>query len=225
VSTSPFQPIDQHDWFVRSGRWFSRIAALGADLDLPETLVLPGNRPTILAGNHRSLFDLVATMAIFNKFGVSSRIQVRADLMQSGAGARLLHSIGCIPTSTAHRVSAERTSIETVATGQLLSLMPEGRLYRPTEWVGGAGPGKPGISRIALATEAVVVPVGLSGTEVVWPRGKPPRLAVPRPKVTVRLGPAIELNSSNHDDNAAQVMDGIRAVLRSMNDPHAVETD
>jgi putative phosphoserine phosphatase / 1-acylglycerol-3-phosphate O-acyltransferase len=221
-SSSPFAPIDQHDWFVRSGRWFTRIAAIGADLDLPDTLTLPGNRPTILVGNHRSLFDLVATMAIFSKFGVSSRIQVRADLMEKGPGARLLRSIGCIPTSSSTRASAERASIETVQKGQLLSLMPEGRLCKPGEWMGGVGPGRPGVSRIALATDAVIVPVGFSGTELVWPRGKPPKVQFPRPKVTMRMGPAMELASTDHDENAEQVMDGLRSLLRSMGDPHAL---
>lgn len=198
------------------------MAKLGAVLDLPDTLSLPNNRPTILAGNHRSLFDLVATMAIFTKFGLSSRIQVRADLMESGPGAKLLHGIGCIPTSSAKRVSAERTSIETVEKGQLLSLMPEGRLTKPAEWVRGVGPARGGVSRIALATNAVVVPVGFSGTELVWPRGKPPKVQFPRPKVTIRVGPAIELASEDHEANTRQVMAGISDVLESVGDPHAL---
>lgn len=222
LSLHPFNPIDQHDFFQRSGRWFTRVATLGADLDLPETLSLPNNRPTILAGNHRSLFDLVATMAIFTKFGLSSRIQVRADLMASGPGAKLLHGIGCIPTSTTERASAERASIETVAKGQLLSLMPEGRLCAPKDWVRGVGPGRTGVSRIALLTDAVVVPVAFSGTEKVWPRGRPPQLQLPRPKVTIRIGDAIELPSTDHDANTKLVMDGISDLLASMGDEHAL---
>lgn len=160
-------------------------------------------------------------MAIFTKFGLSSRIQVRADLMDSGPGARLLHGIGCIPTSSANRASAERAAIEAVERGQLVSMMPEGRLCSPKEWVRGVGPGRAGVSRIALLTDAVVVPVGFSGTELVWPRGRPPKLQLPRPKVTLRVGPAIELTSTDHDENTRLVMDGIVGVLEKIGDPHA----
>lgn len=198
------------------------MAAAVSDLDLPDTLSLPQNRPTLLVGNHRSLFDLVATMVIFTKFNISSRIQVRADLMESGPGARFLHGIGCIPTSTEKRESAERISIETIEKGHLLSMMPEGRLCKPSEWVRGVGPLRPGVSRIALATGAVVVPVGFSGTERVWPRGKPPKVQWPRPQVTLRLGPAMELASTDHEANAHQVHEGLAEVLASIGDPYAL---
>lgn len=193
-----------------------------ADLHLPEVLPLPANRPVVLAANHRSLLDLAVAMAVLTKFDLSSRIQIRADLMEKGPGARLLHGIGAIPTSTRLRESSERASIEAVAAGHLLALMPEGRLCRPDEWVNGVGPGRPGVSRIALATEAVVVPIGFSGTERVWPRGRPPRFQFPRPQVRVAVGAPIELASTNHADNAQQVMDAIAAVLASLGDPHAL---
>ncbi|MDA3038511.1 MAG: lysophospholipid acyltransferase family protein [Actinomycetota bacterium] len=217
-----FRPTAQHDWFQRSGRWFTRVTRAVADLDLPEVLPLPDNRPVILAANHRSLLDLAVAMAVFSRFGLSSRIQVRADLMEKGPGARLLHSIGAIPTSTRHRESSERASIEAVSAGHLLSLMPEGRLCRPDEWVRGVGPGRPGVSRIALATGAVVVPIGMSGTERVWPRGRPPRLQLPRPRVRVGVGAPVELASTNHADNSQQVMEAIADVLVHLYDPHAV---
>ncbi|MFT7600439.1 MAG: 1-acyl-sn-glycerol-3-phosphate acyltransferase [Acidimicrobiales bacterium] len=222
MSANLFTPTDQHDFFLQAGRWFTEAAKLGVDFDLPDKLSLPGNRPTILAGNHRSLFDLVATMAIFTKFGVSSRIQVRADLMESGPGAAFLRRLGCIPTSSAKRESAEKTSVEAVGNGQLLSLMPEGRLHKPSDWVRGVGAPRSGISRIALATDAVVVPVAFSGTEKVWPRGKAPKIQFPRPKVMIRIGPAIELTSTDHDENARMVMRGISDALAEMGDVHAL---
>ncbi len=193
-----------------------------ADLDLPEVLPLPDNRPVILAANHRSLLDLAIAMAVFSRFGLSSRIQIRADLMEKGPGAKLLHSIGAIPTSTTLRESSERASIEAVAAGHILSLMPEGRLCKPEEWVRGVGPGRPGVSRIALATGAVVVPIGFSGTERVWPRGRPPKFQVPRPKIRVGVGPPVELASTSHADNSKQVMEAIADVLVALEDPHAV---
>lgn len=221
-SGSPFTPIAQHDFFQRSGRALTQLARLSADLDLPETLPLPHNRPVVFAGNHRSLFDLIATMVIFSKFDLSSRIQVRADYMEKGPGAKFLHAIGCIPTSSAKRVSAERAAIESVERGELVSVMPEGRLHASKDWVRGVGPGRPGISRIALATDAVVVPVGFSGTEKAWPRGGKPYLGLSRPKVVLRVGPAIELPTNDHDENSRVVMAGLSDLLASIGDAHAL---
>lgn len=194
------------------------MTSTAATLDLPDKLSLPQNRPVILAANHRSLLDFPVAMALFSRFDVSVRIQIQAAYMQSGAGAKLFQSVGAIPTSRAHRESSERESIEAIENRQLLALMPEGRLYRPDEWKRGVGNGKPGVSRIALATGAVVVPVGCSGTEEVWPRAGSPRLGWPRRPVRVRLGEPIELASTDHNDNAVQVMSAISDILIEMGD-------
>ena len=186
------------------------LARLGANLDLPDSLRLPRNRPVVMAGNHRSLLDLAATMAIFSKFDVSSRILVRQDMVENGLGGRYLRSIGCIPTSTDRREQAEAEAVAALQRGHIVSLMPEGRLVPPHDWSHrGVGPGRPGVSRIATAVDAVVVPVGFTNTEKVWPRGRPPRVSVPRPQVFLRVGDAIEMESTDHQENADRVMDAI----------------
>ncbi len=206
-------PIDQHDWFVRSGAVMGNLARLGAKVHLPEVLTLPTNRPVIMAGNHRSLLDLAVTMAIFSKFGVSSRIMVREDLVNHGIGGKYLRSIGCIATSKDRRDESEAEAIAALKAGHMVSLMPEGRLVSPEDWVDGVGPGRQGVSRIALAANAVVVPVGFSSTEKVWPRSRPPRLRFPRPDVYLRVGPAFELDSTDHQVNADKVMKAISDLI------------
>ncbi len=195
--------------FQRSGKALAGIGRLAADFDFPDTLRMVANRPILMAGNHRSLFDLVATMAIFTQFDVSSHILVRADLMEKGPGAKFLHGIGCIPASSSKRVSAERAAIGHLLDGKVVSIMPEGRLVRESEWVNGVGPGRPGVSRIARAAGAVVIPVGFSGTEKVWPRGRPPKLQWPRPTVRIRIGDPIDFDSDDHVANARVVMEAV----------------
>ncbi len=189
------------------------LARLGAKIHLPDVLTLPQNRPIVLAGNHRSLLDLAVTMAIFSKFGVSSRIMVREDLFDHGVGGKYLRSIGCIATSKDRRDESEAEAIEALRAGYMVSLMPEGRLVHPEDWVGGVGPGRQGVSRIATAVDAVVVPVGFSNTEKVWPRARPPRVRIPRPDVHLRVGPAIEMDSTDHQVNADKVMAAISALI------------
>jgi len=202
-------PIDQHDWFIRSGRMMAALGSVVTRYDLPEVLTLPGNRPVLFAGNHRSLLDLVVTMAVFTRFGLSSSILVREDFVNSGLGGRYLRSIGCIATSKQRAREAELEAVSALRSGHLVSMMPEGRLNAPSSWVNGVGPGRPGVSRIAVAADAVVVPIGFIGTERVWPRGKPPRIRVPRRGVTLRVGSAIEMESTDHQVNADRVMAAI----------------
>lgn len=189
------------------------VARIGAKIHLPDVLTMPQNRPVIMAGNHRSLLDLAVTMAIFSKFGISSKIMVREDLVNSGPGGAYLRSIGCIATSRDRREESEAEAIAALRAGHMVSMMPEGRLVKPEDWVGGVGPGRHGVSRIALAVDAVVVPVGFSNTERVWPRNRAPRVHFPRPDVHLRVGPAIELDSTDHQVNADKVMAAISALI------------
>ncbi len=206
-------PTEEHDWFVRSGKGMATVARLGAKIHLPDVLTMPSNRPILMAGNHRSLLDLAVTMAIFSKFGISSRIMVREDLMDSGLGGKYLRSIGCIATSKDRKEESEAEAIEALMAGHLVSMMPEGRLVKPEEWVDGVGPGRHGVSRIATAANAVIVPVGFSNTERVWPRARPPRMQFPRPDVHLRVGPSFELESTDHQVNADRVMAAISGLI------------
>ncbi len=211
---SPYaQPIEKHAAFMRGAKVMSLMARSVAKLDFPDGLGLVSNRPMLFAGNHRSLFDMVATMAIFDKFGVSCRIMLRGDLMEKGPGAAFLHSIGCIPTSKAHREVAEAEAIASLLRGELVAMMPEGRLIPPDQWVNGVGPGRPGVARIARETGAVILPVAFSGTEVLWPRGRLPRPRIPRQPVRLRIGPPLELSGDDDSADAVRVMAAISAIL------------
>ena len=174
-----------------------------ARLDVPDSIRLLRDRPILFAGNHRSLFDVFATLAVLGRFQVSSRILIRADLVDSGATGVLLRRLGSIATSRTNRQEAEDSAVEALELGQTVSLMPEGRLVPPEERsASGVGPGRPGLSRIARRSGAAVIPVAFVGTDQVWPRGGVPRLGLPRPQVKIRFGEPMELTG---DDDQANV--------------------
>jgi len=207
------QPTDQHERFVTAGRWCTELARPFANLDLPDALRVVGDRPMLFAGNHRSFFDVIATLAIFGKFGVSSRILIRADLVDSGASGLLLRRLGSIAASRTNRQEAEDAAVEALVMGQTVSMMPEGRLVPAADRAeSGVGPGRPGLSRIARRAGAAVVPVAFVGTDAVWPRGSLPRLRRRRPTVKVRLGRPMEMTG---DDDQANV-DAFMAELGSL---------
>lgn len=211
------QPTEFHERFLTTGRWCETVSKPLARLDLPEMLTLPTNRPVLLAGNHRSLFDFMVTMIIFTRFGLSSRIMIRADLVESGVSGWLLQGIGAIATSRHTRQDAEDAAVEALRRGEVVSMMPEGRLI-PSSELGpdGVGPARPGLSRIARRSGAAVVPVAFGGTNQVWPRGGSPRLKLKRPNVALRLGDAFELTGDDDQANTDAFMRHLGALVRSL---------
>ncbi len=207
------QPTAKHRSFKRGADALRLISSIGANYVFPEKVQFDKTRPTLLAANHRSLLDLPVSCAVVDHFGLSGRFLVRADLMESGLGAKLLHSIGCIPASRDTRESAEATAIETLLAGQVVGIMPEGRVTRPSERVNGVGEFKHGASRIAVASGAVVLPIAVTGSDEVWPRDKMPRMQFPRPIVEVRTGDLISFESDDHEANTRQLSEAISDML------------
>ena len=211
------KPTPHHRQFINAGRWSTRLAAPIAKLDLPDTLRVPTTRPILFAGNHRSFFDVVATLAIFAKFDMSSRILIRADLVDSGISGAVLRRLGSISTSSEKRQFAEDEAVQALEDGLIVSMMPEGRLVKREEWAAnGVGSARPGLSRIARRAGASVVPVAFVGTDQVWPRGKPPKLQRQRPTVTVRLGEPMEMLSDDHQANTDAFMAHLGSLVQEL---------
>ena len=211
------KPTPHHRQFINAGRWSTRLAAPIAKLDLPDTLRVPTTRPILFAGNHRSFFDVVATLAIFAKFDMSSRILIRADLVDSGISGAVLRRLGSISTSSEKRQFAEDEAVQALEDGLIVSMMPEGRLVKREEWAAnGVGSARPGLSRIARRAGASVVPVAFVGTDQVWPRGKPPKLQRRRPTVTVRLGEPMEMLSDDHQANTDAFMAHLGSLVQEL---------
>lgn len=210
-------PTPHHRQFVRAGRWCTALAAPLAKLDLPDTLRVPTTRPVLFAGNHRSFFDVVATLAIFAKFDVSSRILIRADLVDSGISGTLLRRLGSISTSSEKRQIAEDEAVTALEQGLSVSMMPEGRLVKRDEWSeNGVGSARPGLSRIARRAGASVVPVAFVGTDQVWPRGSAPRIQRRRPTVTIRLGEPMEMLGDDDQANTDAFMAHLGSLVQDL---------
>ena len=89
--------------------------------------------------------------------------------------------------------------------------------------------GKTGVARLAARTQAPVIPVGVWGTEHVWPReAKVPKvwnLATP-PLVRVRVGPPVQgLVGTDPVADTARIMDAITALLPEEARPPSLSRD
>ena len=77
-------------------------------------------------------------------------------------------------------------------------MLPQGTIPRGYDFFDPVLHGKTGTARLAASTGATVVPVGLWGTEKVWPRSaRVPDFTLVRhpPTVTVRVGAPVPLGA------------------------------
>ena len=150
---------------------------------------VPRTGPVILAGNHVSLLDPVLLSTVVSR-PISYVVKAEYFTAPGPAGRALagfFRAIHQVPVDRSGGPAADaalRTAATLLARGEAFGIFPEGTrspdglLHR----------GRTGVARIALATGAPVVPVGLIGTADVLARGSL-RIRLGRPEI--RFGPAL----------------------------------
>jgi 1-acyl-sn-glycerol-3-phosphate acyltransferase len=81
-------------------------------------------------------------------------------------------------------VDAFRLAIRILEAGDVLLIFPEGT--RSPD--GALQEAKDGLAILALRTNAAVVPIGINGSDRVWPKGRKLPIPIPRRTITVRIG-------------------------------------
>jgi len=177
---------------------------------------IPDEGSAIVVFNHRSYYDASVMGLVINKAGRSVRglgkkevfdVPVIGHIMKGSGGIRVDRGTG----------SDEPLEAAVVALrgGELLMLAPEGTIPRGPAFFDPELKGRWGAARLAAATKAPVIPVGLWGTEKVWPRSsRMPKFSVgERPLVTVSVGPPVDLKYSSPDADTKRIMKAISALL------------
>jgi 1-acyl-sn-glycerol-3-phosphate acyltransferase len=159
-----------------SGWWLFGIAVVGFFSRLLFRLRVegadrvPSSGSAIVAGNHVSALDGVAlALATGSRGRRMTRFLVAAEFFRKlwcGWALRLYRQI---PIRRGERdQGALDVAIETIRGGALAGIFPEGTVN--PEPGAGLMRGRKGAARIALATDAPVVPVGIWGTQARWPK-------------------------------------------------------
>lgn len=186
------------------------VSRLCSRVQLPDEIELPTDRPLMIAANHSSLFDLPACLVLLGNYGLTTRIGVNARFFSNPLAGAFFRNIGCVPFSKDDRETAEAEMIEALITRQTTGIMPEGRITRKADQTNGVGQGRPGVSRIARAAGAAVLPVGFAFSDETWKPGTPlpmPRLG--RHTVVANIGSPMWFDTDDHIANANQLMDEI----------------
>jgi putative phosphoserine phosphatase/1-acylglycerol-3-phosphate O-acyltransferase len=101
--------------------------------------------------------------------------------------------------------------------GEIVAMMPQGTIPRGPAFFDPVLKGRWGAARLAAMTGAPVIPVGLWGTEKVWPRSErlPNLLALAHPPtVTIKVGPPVQgLRGESPDADTKKMMTAITKLL------------
>jgi 1-acyl-sn-glycerol-3-phosphate acyltransferase len=144
---------------------------------------VPAEGPVVLAPIHRSFADF---SIIFLMTDRKVFFMAKDELWRSRALAWFLPTVGVFPV---HRASADREALlraeQVLARGQLLVMFPEGARQEGAE----VRPLHDGAAFLAGRAGAVLVPVGIGGSDRAMPKGS--RLPH-RTRVQVVIGPGLE---------------------------------
>jgi putative phosphoserine phosphatase/1-acylglycerol-3-phosphate O-acyltransferase len=196
---------------------FARPAAYPyARFDIDGVDHIPTSGPVILVANHRSYFDTAAMSVLIGRSGRTARFLGKKEVFDAPVIGPIAAAMGGIRVDRGTGSDEPlRAAAEALAGGEMVVMMPEGTIprgpaffRRPT--------GRWGAARLAQLSGAPVVPVGLWGTERVWPRSS----RVPfvwnitdPPSVRIRVGGAVDLKGRSLDADTKRIMNAIVALL------------
>jgi putative phosphoserine phosphatase/1-acylglycerol-3-phosphate O-acyltransferase len=178
---------------------------------------IPATGPAILAANHRSYFDVVAMAVTIARTGRTVRFLGKKEVFDAPIIGQVATAMGGIRVDRGTGSDEPlQAAADALTGGELVAIMPQGTIPRGPAFFDRELKGRWGTARLAALTGAPVVPIGLWGTERVWPRASrlPRVLNVTNPPlVTVRVGEPVELKYRSLDADTRRIMRAITALL------------
>lgn len=185
------------------------IVAPYADISFHDIDKIPADGAAIVVFNHRSYFDPTVMGLLFAKAGRNLRGLGKKEVFDVPIIGRLMRGMGGVRVE---RSSGSDEPLEAAAKaligGEVVMMAPEGTIPRGPAFFDPVLKGRWGAARLAAATGAPVIPVGLWGTENVWPRSaRLPNLSpIDRPKVSATVGDPVDLGLVDPDADTVAIM-------------------
>ena len=168
---------------------------------------IPKDTPCVFVGNHRSYYDIPLLLAGLD---APHGILAKEELGKIPLLNRWMKLLGCVfvkRDDVRASVKALNDATAIVQSGKSFIIFPEGTRYKGEE--GGAGEFKNGAFRIAVKTEAPVVPVAISGARALFEAHG--YRAVPGP-VHIRVLPPIRTAGMSKAEQK-QLPDAVRQTI------------
>ncbi|MEA3020827.1 MAG: hypothetical protein QOI47_2351 [Actinomycetota bacterium] len=178
---------------------------------------IPKDGPAIVVANHRSYFDTAALGLTVAPSGRPLRFLGKKEVFDAPIVGALARSMGGIRVARGSGSDEPlRAAARALEAGELVALMPQGTIPRGREFFEPELKGRSGAARLAKMTGAPIVPLGLWGTERVWPRNAriPNVLNVANPPlVRTRVGMPFLLDGDDLKADTLRIMDAIVDLL------------
>lgn len=197
---------------------FSRAAFFPyARFDIAGTANVPRTGPAIVCGNHRSYFDVAAMSVMIAKTGRTVRSLGKKEVFDAPIVGQIATAMGGIRVDRGTGSDEPlQAAADALAGGEMVAIMPQGTIPRGPAFFEPELVGRWGAARLAQMTGAPIIPVGLWGTEKVWPRSSrlPDVLNLTDPPVVrVRVGKPLHLAGEDLDEDTRRIMTAITKLL------------
>ena len=197
--------------------FMSPLAFPYARFDIGGVEHIPAEGPGIVVANHRSYFDTVAVGLTVAPSGRPLRFLGKKEVFDAPIVGQLARAMGGIRVDRGTGSDEPlRQAARALDAGELVAMMPQGTIPRGRAFFEPELRGRWGAARLARMTGAPLIPLGLWGTERVWPRSsRLPNVAqvVSPPLVRTRVGQPFHVDGEDLDDDTRRIMDAIVDLL------------
>ncbi len=188
-----------------------------AKFDIDGVENIPESGPAIIVGNHRSYFDPMAIAVTIARTDRSVRFLGKKEVFDAPIIGQIAALMGGIRVDRGTGSDEPlKAAAEALGRGEMVALMPQGTIPRGSAFFEPKLKGRWGAARLAAMSGAPVIPIGLWGTEKVWPRSaRMPNVLniVDPPVVTIRVGPPVALKHQSPDADTKRIMKALMDLL------------
>jgi len=188
-----------------------------AKFDIDGVDNIPATGPAIIVGNHRSYFDPMAMAVTIARTDRTVRFLGKKEVFDAPIVGQIAAALGGIRVDRGTGSDEPlKAAAEALERGDIVAVMPQGTIPRGKAFFDPKLKGRWGAARLAAMTGAPVIPVGLWGTEKVWPRSsRLPNVLniVDPPTVTIRVGSAVPLKYQSADADTKRIMKALMDLL------------
>ncbi|GAB3585164.1 HAD-IB family hydrolase [Calidifontibacter terrae] len=181
---------------------------------------IPKTGAVILAGNHRSYFDLATMAVVVGRSGRGVSFLGKREMFDVPLLGPVLRMLGGLSVdregTDPNAPDPLQEAAVALAGGDMVGVMPQGTIPRGLKFFSDELRGYPGTARLAAMSKAPVIPFAVGGTEVVWPRAsKAPNVTTlwHPPTVVVNIGPPVDLKYRSEQADTKRIMAAIAAQL------------
>ena len=178
---------------------------------------IPTSGPAIIVGNHRSYFDSMAMAVTIGRTDRAIRFLGKKEVFDTPVIGQIAALMGGIRVDRGTGSDEPlKAAAEALEAGDMVAVMPQGTIPRGKAFFDPKLKGRWGAARLAAMTGAPVIPIGLWGTEKVWPRSSrlPNILNVANPPlITIRVGNEVPLKYQTPDADTKRIMKALMDLL------------